>query len=286
VSNDATNTDIRRVTASTIERRARHVPRVALAIVLAVAMIGVFSSALVSQPAAARSGLLFEPGQRVSVNTDLLNLRAGQGTSFEIIDQLPYGTGATILGLPAGGSDDGYDWYQIETDGGQVGWVAGMYLVASGGSDGGTVFIPYASAAIVATDSLNLRADWGLGGTVIDVLPYGTEVVIDSKPYDGDGYTWYAVSVRDSGAYGWVAGNFLEVVSGSGISVGDLISVNTDALNIRDGAGLGWNVIDVLPYGFQASVIDGPVTVDGYTWYKISTSAITGWVAGEYLVAI
>jgi hypothetical protein len=42
----------------------------------------------------------------------------------------------------------------------------------------------------------------------------------------------------------------------------------------------------VLTYGFTASVIDGPVTVDGYTWYKISTSAITGWVAGEFLVVI
>ena len=82
------------------------------------------------------------------------------------------------------------------------------------------------------------------------------------------------------------AGDFLEVTSGSGIAVGDLISVNTDALNIREGAGLSWSAIDVLTYGFQASVIDGPVTVDGYTWYKISTSAITGWVAGEFLVAI
>ena len=286
VSNDATMIRNTPDTASTTERRALRFPRIALALLLAVAVIGVFSSSLATKPAAARSGLLFEPGQRVYVNTDWLNLRTGQGTSFDVINVLPYGTEATILGLPAGGSDDGYDWYNIETDGGQVGWVAGMYLAA--GDDGGDyVFIPYRSGAIVDTDALNLRDNWGLGGSVIDVLPYGTEVVIDSKPYTGDGYTWYAVGVRGTGAYGWVAGDFLAVTSGwSGIGVGSLVMVNTDALNIREGAGLSWNAIDVLTYGFTASVIDGPVTVDGYTWYRISTSAITGWVAGEFLVAV
>ena len=57
----------------------------------------------------------------------------------------------------------------------------------------------------------------------------------------------------------------------------------TNELNIRDGAGLDANVLDTLIYGFTASVIDGPVDADGYTWFEIQTSAITGWVAGEYL---
>jgi hypothetical protein len=60
--------------------------------------------------------------------------------------------------------------------------------------------------------------------------------------------------------------------------------VNTDELNIRSDAGLDADTLDTLTYGFTASVIDGPVEADGYTWFEIETDAITGWVAGDYLV--
>ena len=107
-----------------------------------------------------------------------------------------------------------------------------------------------------------------------------------SLPASGsdDGHDWYQVRT-DDGETGWVAGDYISFGATPGsIQIDDMVMVDTDALNIRDGAGLDANVIDQLTYGFTASVIDGPISSDGYTWYKISTSAITDWVAGEYLV--
>jgi uncharacterized protein YgiM (DUF1202 family) len=166
-------------------------------------MVVVFGITNAPDPAAAQSGFP-NPGDRLMVNTDALNLRDDQGLDSDVIDVLPYGTGLTFVSLPASGSDDGRDWYQVRTDDGETGWVAGDYI-----------------------------------------------------------------------SFGATPGS---------IQIDDLVMVDTDALNIRDGAGLDANVIDQLTYGFTASVIDGPISTDGYTWYKISTSAITGWVAGENLV--
>ena len=67
-------------------------------------------------------------GEAVMVSTDLLNLRSWPGLGAEIVDVLPYGTRATVTGLPANPTDDGYLWVGIETEDGATGWVVGMYL--------------------------------------------------------------------------------------------------------------------------------------------------------------
>jgi len=229
-------------------------------------------------PAAAQSGFP-NPGDRLMVNTDALNLRNGQGLDFEVIDVLPYGTGLTFVSLPASGSDDGHDWYQVRTDDGTEGWVAGEYLAPVSGGDG----IPAGTAVFVVTDFLNVRAAPSLDADVIDLVVSGDDGVTTDGPVVADRISWWAVDFSN-GASGWVAGDYISFgATPGGIQIDDLVMVDTDALNIREGAGLDANVIDQLTYGFTASVIAGPISADGYTWYEISTSAITGWVAGEYL---
>jgi uncharacterized protein YgiM (DUF1202 family) len=151
----------------------------------------------------------FNIGDAVFVNTDWLNLRSGQGLDFSVIDVLPFGTNATIIGIPAGGSNDGYDWFQIETSDGRAGWVAGAFLAAGSGGGGGGLF-DIGAEVVVNTDWLNFRDGAGLSAGVIDVLPYGTGAVIAGYPASGtgDGYDWYQIELA-SGAVGWVAGDFL-----------------------------------------------------------------------------
>jgi len=220
-------------------------------------------------------------GDRLFVNTDALNLRDGQGTGSNIIEVLPEGTEVTFISLPANASDDGIDWYNVELDDGTTGWAAGEYLSPVGTDESFTI----GSTVEVASDELNLRAEPGLDAEILDVLPSGTQALIDSTPESLDDYTWYRVNIDDGAEFGWVAGELLSFVSSpQTIQVGDLVMVITDELNIRSDAGLDSDVLDTLTNGFTASVIDGPVDADGYTWYEIETDAITGWVAGDYLV--
>jgi uncharacterized protein YgiM (DUF1202 family) len=69
----------------------------------------------------------------------------------------------------------------------------------------------------------------------------------------------------------------------SGIEVGSAVYVNTDELNLRAAAGLDGEVISVLSTGATATVVGGPESVDGYTWYQVDVDGTTGYVAGEYL---
>lgn len=64
-------------------------------------------------------------------------------------------------------------------------------------------------------------------------------------------------------------------------------SGDTEALNMRWEAGLGWGVKDALQPGEQARILKAPVAVDGFTWYPIEIdSRRNGWVAGEYLTLV
>lgn len=78
---------------------------------------------------------------------------------------------------------------------------------ATNGPGGGN--FPFGTRAAVSVDALNFRWRASLGAAVVDVLPYGTTVIINTgQPVQADGYTWYEV-VLDDGQIGWVAGEFL-----------------------------------------------------------------------------
>jgi hypothetical protein len=146
--------------------------------------------------------------------------------------------------------------------------------------------------AFVAAEALSYREGPGLDAAVIDLLPYGTTGVITDGPVAMDGYTWYEFDVDGYGATpGWVAGEFLATEEGAsdgtGLPLGSEVIVNGEDLHLRDMPGLSGATLAVLPLGMALTILDGPVTADGYSWYMVEDAAKTmqGWVAGEFLVA-
>jgi uncharacterized protein YgiM (DUF1202 family) len=134
-------------------------------------------------------------------------------------------------------------------------------------------------------DPVNLRADAGLSAVVLAELPAGTTATVVDGPVSVDGYTWYGLDV--DGTIGWSAGEFLaSATTANSFAIGDAVAVNADVLNLRDAAGLAGGVVAELPTGTTATVLGGPESVDGYTWYQVETDAGSGWVAGEYLSAV
>ncbi len=70
------------------------------------------------------------------------------------------------------------------------------------------------------------------------------------------------------------------------LTAGDSAVVFDGRLNLRDDASISANVIEVLEDGTAVTVVDGPVTADGYDWYAVDTEdGSSGWVDGEYLDA-
>jgi N-acetylmuramoyl-L-alanine amidase len=135
---------------------------------------------------------------------------------------------------------------------------------------------------VVNTDALNLRDGPGTANQVIAVLESGTIGKITDGPVAGDSFDWYELSVTGVGS-GWVAGTFLATAESGAFPVDSIVVVNTDALNVRSGAGISHDVVTTLFAGDQATVTGSPISADGYAWYPITSGDQSGWVAGDFL---
>ena len=130
-----------------------------------------------------------------------------------------------------------------------------------------------------------LRSGPSIRTTALATMDFGTALTITGASATGNGLTWYPVTGRYGNGY--VATTIITPTGSgsgpSGVAVGDTISVNTDALNMRSAPSTGASVVSVLPTDTQGTVIGGPQTANGYTWWQIRTSAGSGWVVQDYI---
>jgi 3D (Asp-Asp-Asp) domain-containing protein len=67
---------------------------------------------------------------------------------------------------------------------------------------------------------------------------------------------------------------------------GDRARVSASRLNVRSGPGLGYQVKTGISRGEVVRVLGGPVSRNGYSWYRITgynSRGSIGWSAGRYL---
>jgi uncharacterized protein YgiM (DUF1202 family) len=184
----------------------------------------------------------------VFVNTDALNLREASGLDAAVITTMPTDTEATVLVGPE--TVDGYDWYQLDVDG-TVGWAVRDFLAFPESTTADTTD---AAATAETTDTADTTTE------TTDTA--ATEEATDATATD----------------------DTTDATTSAVFAVGDAV-VTDGTPNLRADASLSGEVIDVLPDGSAATILDGPVEADGYTWYQVSTDLGDGWVAGEFLVA-
>lgn len=215
------------------------------------------------------------PGQSAVVEDGPLNLRSGPGTTYSVLKVLANGTIVEVLSGPT--SADGYKWFQVDA-GGTTGYVAGIYLAEIGYQIGDVVY--------VASDTLNLRSGAGTGYSIIAVLTYGDQGTITDGPVAANGYRWYQIDLGGS-LIGWAASRFLGLQSGppSGtFGLGSWALVDDGPLNVRTGPGTGYAVSFTLPTGDALTIINGPTSANGYSWYEIETvNGRTGYCVSAYL---
>jgi uncharacterized protein YgiM (DUF1202 family) len=130
-------------------------------------------------------------------------------------------------------------------------------------------------------DGLNLREDASSSANVISVLPDGTFAVIIDGPFSDGTIDWYLVQVDSTSGY--VAGEFLVNAATDVIPVDSTVYVSTDALNLRSDASTSSGILTELPTNTVATVLDGPVDADGYSWYQVDVDGTTGWVVRDFL---
>ena len=135
----------------------------------------------------------------------------------------------------------------------------------------------------------NMRSRPGLRASVVARLPFNTTLTITDGPATVDGYTWYGVTAGRYGD-GWAASVVFGMSDGGDtpapagdFQIGDTVTVSTDVLNLRATPSLSGGVIAVMPNGTTGSVLGGPRSRDGYSWYQLQTPVGTGWAASAFL---
>ncbi len=150
-------------------------------------------------------------------------------------------------------------------------------------------FLPGDIVETIVADG-NLREGPGLAFGVRVRMQLGEVLTITDGPTTNDGYTWYAV--QGGTLSGWAATIIFRKrttnpppppPSGQ-FGVGNVVSVNTDSLNLRSAPGTSAGVIATMPFGTRGTVAGGPQSANGYAWYQLSTAYGTGWSAGSFLI--
>jgi cell wall-associated NlpC family hydrolase/uncharacterized protein YgiM (DUF1202 family) len=145
-------------------------------------------------------------------------------------------------------------------------------------------------------DSVMIREGAGTDFAAVASVPEGAAVTVLSGPYDdADGNYWYEIDA--DGTHGLIAAQFLALpgneysVSASSVSSGGggdgyvstITGTGGDGARMRDGASIGAAIILTIPENEDVTVLDGPLSSDGYAWYPISYAGYIGYVAGDFL---
>lgn len=153
---------------------------------------------------------------------------------------------------------------------------------------------------------LNMRSGPGVGNSVDSYLLPEHTAVIREGPRQVGPSPWFRIENLDTGATGWVNGDYLRSLSppveepdeeapavvepGEGLEVGGRARLASAirGLNIRSGPGVANSVLDFVRPGDVVLVQDGPQTVEGSHWYAVLNldTDVEGWVNARYLVPV
>jgi len=221
------------------------------------------------------------------VNTAVLNVRSGPGTSFAVIAKLNGGDTVALLGRNLSAS-----WLFIQAANNVQGWVNGSYLVTNVSvsslpvvTDGELVPPPPDQPfAVVTTGVLNVRTGPGVAYHIIAVLDEGETVQLLGRNSSG---SWVQVQLQDETA-GWVNASLVQTsVPVSTLPVSETSAptptgtVTAGALNVRSGPDVAFEVVTVLQHG-ETVFIKG--RNNSGSWVQVSQgNGVNGWVNASYL---
>jgi quercetin dioxygenase-like cupin family protein len=177
------------------------------------------------------------------------------------------------------------------------------------------------ATVLTTTGSLNLRAEPSTSANSTTQLDAGVELLVIGGPEDADDYTWWQVQgVVDTSLEGWLASEFLELVSGApsdgtqdstGTSeaapeaspeaspaaspvagefpVGQIVATSEENVRIREDASINAEPVDAFVLGTEFEITGAPVEADDYTWYPVqlvADASVVGWVVDDFIEVV
>jgi uncharacterized protein YraI len=252
--------------------------------------------------------LTFDNAGWIIVVDGPVNLRENPGLQGDVIRTLSTDETATVVNPSVLTDRDGYTWINVTTEDDETGWVAIDFLDPLADDpcpDDSCEPSEYqdlldADAVVVVDGPLNIRTSASVNGDILDTVATGAVIntAAAGEVRSGAEYDWLKVDYQGDDA--WVAVDFIAVSdefcetspcfpddSGSDDPFADALGVRVidGPLNVRDVAGLNGTILTVLETGAEVAVDPRAVLTDadGYTWIRIVTATLNGWVATDFV---
>ena len=224
----------------------------------------------------------FKVGDTVEA-TETINIRPRPGIA-QTVTARAYAGNQFQITQPALGVTD-YIWYGVYGSFGG-GWVVENTLrgVNSTPPPAGRF---QNGDSVRVTETMNFRSSPSTSASIIAQLNAGTTATVVGGPSAGNGYTWYQLKTS-GGTVGWAVQDWLEKTTptpppAGKFQIGDTIRVTED-LNFRSSPSTSGSIIALLSAGTTGTIVGGPTSANGYTWYQFKTSSgTTGWGVQDWL---
>lgn len=202
------------------------------------------------------------------VTVDILNVRSGPSTTFDIIGKLNKDDSIKVLQIKDG-------WYEININN-TTGWIAGDFVTVSETNPSQEKPKqnpkPTSSKAKVNVPILNVRDNYSLDGKVIGKLSqYEIVEVIEEKN------NWSKIEIN--GEHGWIASWYLTKEKSNGtIENAPSVTILYNGTNIRKGPSTNTDVVERANQGDTFPIID-----QNGLWYQVklpngNTAFVAGWI--------
>ena len=217
-----------------------------------------------------------------AVATGALNVRSGPGIGYGSTAVLAFGTNVQLLGR-----NNNSSWVKVKLANGHEGWANASLITANIAVSS----LPVLTApvltpmAAVNSGSLNVRSGPGVSYGITAVLDYGVNIQLLGR---NNNSTWVKVKLAN-GHEGWVNASLLTAnVSISSLPVMTSTSpisptavVNTGALNVRSGPGIGYPITSATYLGHTVSLLGRSGDA---AWVLIRLAGgHEGWVNASFL---
>jgi uncharacterized protein YgiM (DUF1202 family) len=144
---------------------------------------------------------------------------------------------------------------------------------------------------VSAAYGVNLRAGPSSAYRILTILPYRQQVAVLHPPTWNAGFYWSPVRVSRDGRWvdGYVASRFLAAYAG-GLEPrpqpepeGNVRATAGLGLRLREGPGLQYRVLRIVPYGTLLETTGEERTVGSITWARVRYGGLNAWAARTYL---
>ncbi len=212
-----------------------------------------------------------------AVATGALNVRSGPGIGYGSTAVLAFGTNVQLLGR-----NDNSSWVKVKLANGHEGWVNASLITANIAVNSLPVLATptLTPMAAASTGTLNVRSGPGVAYGITAAVNYGINFQLLGR---NNNSTWVKVKLAN-GHEGWVNASLITAnvaisslpVMTSSASTAPTAVVNTGALNVRSGPGLGYAVTSAAYLGQTVTLLGRN---DAASWVKVRlASGHEGWV--------